>query len=280
MKMINLNENSNLEEVQRKISYWFNNIDLLLQAFTRSSYSAQYGGENNEVLEFLGDKVLDMYVTKVIADRFGFMKSQSEYYDEDEDNNEYCIIAHKNEGDFTELRKEIVNNKTLAKRIDKLGFAKYMYLGDSDLDNNVVNQEKVKADLFEAILGAIAIDCDWNQDDLQNSVEFMLKIDDFLEDVDTKEERPTKFKEENAVNTLKEMAEHGRCSIPEYYQSDEQVEIKDGTLMWECTCYIRNWGIQKTAYATSKKGAKRYAAYLVLCDYFGLHDEFSEEDED
>lgn len=280
MKMINLNEDSNLEEVQRKISYWFNNIDLLLQAFTRSSYSAQYGGENNEVLEFLGDKVLDMYVTKVIADRFGFMKSQSEYYDEDEDNNEYCIIAHKNEGDFTELRKEIVNNKTLAKRIDKLGFAKYMYLGDSDLDNNVVNQEKVKADLFEAILGAIAIDCDWNQDDLQNSVEFMLKIDDFLEDVDTKEERPTKFKEENAVNTLKEMAEHGRCSIPEYYQSDEQVEIKDGTLMWECTCYIRNWGIQKTAYATSKKGAKRYAAYLVLCDYFGLHDEFSEEDED
>ena len=280
MKMINLNENSNLEEVQRKISYWFNNIDLLLQAFTRSSYSAQYGGENNEVLEFLGDKVLDMYVTKVIADRFGFMKSQSEYYDEDEDNNEYCIIAHKNEGDFTELRKEIVNNKTLAKRIDKLGFAKYMYLGDSDLDNNVVNQEKVKADLFEAILGAIAIDCDWNQDDLQNSVKFMLKIDDFLEDVDTEEERPTKFKEENAVNTLKEMAEHGRCSIPEYYQSDEQVEIKDGTLMWECTCYIKNWGIQKTAYATSKKGAKRYAAYLVLCDHFGLHDEFSEDNED
>lgn len=88
MKMINLNENSHLEEVQRKISYRFNNIDLLLQAFTRSSYSAQFGGENNEVLEFIGDKVLDMYVTKIIADDFGFMKSQSDYYDEEEDNDE------------------------------------------------------------------------------------------------------------------------------------------------------------------------------------------------
>ena len=88
MKMINLNENSHLEEVQSKIDYFFNNIDLLLQAFTRSSYSAQFGGENNEVLEFIGDKVLDMYVTKIIADDFGFMKSQSDYYDEEEDNDE------------------------------------------------------------------------------------------------------------------------------------------------------------------------------------------------
>lgn len=275
MKMINLNEDSHLEEVQEKIDYSFNNIDLLLQAFTRSSYSAQFGGENNEVLEFIGDKVLDMYVTKIIADDFGFMKSQSDYYDEEEDNDEYCIVAHHNEGDFTELRKTIVNNKTLAKKIDKLGFAKYLYLGDSDLDNNVVSQEKVKADLFEAILGAIAIDCDWDSDVLQNSVEVMLNINEFLDEVDTEEERPAKFQEDNAINTLKEMAEHGRCSIPEYYQSDEMVELKDGRMMWECTCYVRSWRIEKTAYATSKKSAKKYAAYLVLCDYFNLEDEYS-----
>lgn len=274
MEMINLTDDYNLEEVQRKIDYSFDNIDLLLQAFTRSSYSAQFGGENNEVLEFIGDKVLDMYVTKIIADKFGFMKSQSKYYDEKEDNDEYCIVAHHNEGDFTELRKTIVNNKTLAKRIDKLGFAKYLYLGDSDLDNNVVNQEKVKADLFEAILGAIAIDCDWNPDDLQNSVDVMLNINEFLDEVDTEEERPAKFQEDNAINTLKEMAEHGRCSIPEYDLSDEMVELNDGRMMWKCKCYVRSWRIEKTAYATSKRLAKKYAAYLVLCDYFNLEDEY------
>ena len=72
----------------------------------------------DEVLEFLGDRVLDFYVVKVIADRFGFTKSQTDYYDEENDDDEYCIVAHKNESDFTELKKEIVSNKTLAKRID------------------------------------------------------------------------------------------------------------------------------------------------------------------
>ena len=278
MKMQDLREH--LDVVQKKIGYWFENEDLLLQAFTRSSYSSQHGGENNEVLEFLGDRVLDFYVVKVIADRFGFVKSQSDYYDEENDLDEYCIVAHKNEADFTELKKQIVSNETLAKTIDKLGLFKYMYLGDTDLENPKFkdNLIKVKADLFEAILGAVAIDSDWNQDELQNVVEFMLQIDDFLADVDTEEPRPSKFQLENAVTTLKELAEKGRCSIPEYYQAEEQVLMNDGTLMWECTCYIRSWAMKHTAYATSKKEAKRYAAYLVLCDFYGLPDEFSEED--
>lgn len=278
MKMQDLREH--LDDVQKKIGYWFDNEDLLLQAFTRSSYSSQHGGENNEVLEFLGDRVLDFYVVKVFADRFGFVKSQSDYYDEENDLDEYCIVAHKNEADFTELKKQIVSNETLAKTIDKLRLFKYMYLGDTDLENPKFkdNMIKVKADLFEAILGAVAIDSDWNQDELQNVVEFMLQIDDFLADVDTEEPRPSKFQLENAVTTLKELAEKGRCSIPEYDQSEEQVLMNDGSLMWECTCYIRSWAMKHTAYATSKKEAKRYAAYLVLCDYFGLPDEFSEED--
>lgn len=274
MEMQNLNEH--LEEVQQKIDYSFGNIDLLLQAFTRSSYSTQYGGENNEVLEFIGDKVLDFYVVKTIAERFGFMKSQSEYYDKDNDNEEFCIVAHKNESDFTEIKKEIVSNKTLAKRIDALGFAKYMYLGESDIENNVASQEKVKADLFEAILGAIAIDSDWDAEVLQKSTEYMLNIGRFLSNVDTEEQRPDKFKEENAVTTLKELAEHGNCSIPEYVLFDRQVE-KDGRLWWTCDCIVRSWGIQETVYATSKKEAKRYAAYRVLCSYYGLPDEYDED---
>ena len=46
--------------VQGQIGYDFKNIDLLNQAFTRRSYSEENGGENNEVLEFIGDKVLDL----------------------------------------------------------------------------------------------------------------------------------------------------------------------------------------------------------------------------
>lgn len=274
MKTKNLKEYIN--EVQEKIDYRFDNIDLLLQAFTRSSYSIQYGTKNNEVLEFIGDRAVDYYVVKIIAEEFGFMQEQSDYYDQENDLNEFCIIANKNEADFTELKKQIVSNKTLAKCIDRLGFAKFMYLGDTDIENNIANQEKVKADLFEAIIGAITIDCDWNQKYIQNSIEYMLNIDKFLANIDTEEVRPDKFKEENAINALKELAEHGKCSIPKYDESDNQVEMSDGRLMWQCTCFVRSWGIKKNAYGTSKKIAKKYSAYLVLCEHYNIPNEYED----
>ena len=60
-----------LSFVQRQIGYEFKNLDLLEQAFTRRSYTEESGGENNEVLEVLGDKVLDFIVVKILSERFG-----------------------------------------------------------------------------------------------------------------------------------------------------------------------------------------------------------------
>lgn len=267
------NLDKHFEQVQSDIGYSFRNPDLLYQAFTRSSYSAQYGTENNEVLEFIGDRVIDFYVVKIIADRFGFFKSDSDYYDEDEDMDEFCIVANKDEADFTAIKQQIVSNKNLAANIDELNFARYLYLGDSDVDNHVEQQTKVKADLLEAIIGAIAIDCEWNPAIIEQAVSNLLQIDDYLDDVDVEEERPDKFKIENAVTTLKELAEQGKCSRPEYEISDEP-EYIDGQQWWKCICTVRSWGIIKSGYATSKKEAKRYAAYLVLCTHYDLPNEF------
>ena len=55
------------EMVQGQIGYKFKNIDLLNQAFTRRSYTEENGGENNEILEFIGDKALDLAVVKVLV---------------------------------------------------------------------------------------------------------------------------------------------------------------------------------------------------------------------
>lgn len=266
-----------IEKIQEKLGYSFNNLDLLYQAFTRKSYSIQYGSEHNEVLEFIGDSVLNYHITKIIDDEFGFLKENSDYYDEDNDNNEYCIVANLDESDFTELRKKIISNKTLAKAIDRLGFAKYLFLGDVDINNNVSKNKKVKADLFEAIIGAITIDSEWDSDSIEESISCMLNIDKFLDEVDTEEIRPDKFKLENAITTLKELAEQGACSMPEYYFEDEEVE-EDGEYWWACTCHVDSWRIEKKGLSKSKKGAKRYAAYLVLCDYYNIPNEYEDYD--
>ena len=66
-----MNENQ-IAFIQEQIGgYRFNNPGLLEQAFTRRSYSEENGGENNEVLEFYGDKVLDFIVVKLFSEWYG-----------------------------------------------------------------------------------------------------------------------------------------------------------------------------------------------------------------
>lgn len=170
----------NLEEIQNQIGYKFKNSDLLFQAFTRRSYSKENGGENNETLEFVGDRVLDFYVTKILMDNYGYMKSELDDYDSDEGWDEFAVDKYDNEGKLTNIKKRFVNKKMLAHRIDLLDFQDYLFMGKGDIKQNKQNEESVKEDLFEAILGAIAIDSNWDQESLENSVSFMLNIDHYL----------------------------------------------------------------------------------------------------
>ena len=62
-----------------KTGYYIRSNSLFIQAFTRSSYSAEQGGENNEILEFIGDQILSYYVVKIIAKYYGALNSDCEY---------------------------------------------------------------------------------------------------------------------------------------------------------------------------------------------------------
>lgn len=158
------------DEVESQIGYEFKNRLLLQQAFTRKSYTQEtHDGENNEVLEFIGDKVLDLVIVKVLTEYYGEINNDKEYE------------CEHNEGKLTEFKKHLVESKMLAERIDEMGFADYLIMGKGDIKNNVQNETHVKEDLFEAILGAVALDSDWEMDSMQDAVEMMLHLDCYLE---------------------------------------------------------------------------------------------------
>ena len=163
-----------LQFIQDQIGYTFKNTDLLQQAFVRRSYSEENGGENNEVLEFIGDKVLDLFVVKLLATQYGFMTGQSEDWNE--------FACQKTEAQLTEIKKLLVQKKTLAARIEVLGLADYLIMGKGDIQRHADQEYSVKEDLFEAILGAIAIDSSWDMTALDNAVEIMLAPDSILTD--------------------------------------------------------------------------------------------------
>lgn len=67
-----------------------------------------------------------------------------------------------------------------------MDLADYLIMGNGDVQNNTNQQMSVKEDLFEAIIGAVALDSDWDIAVLQDIVLIMLNPDSYLKD-DAKE---------------------------------------------------------------------------------------------
>ncbi len=104
-------------------------------------------------------------------------------------------------------------------------------------------------------------------------VDNLVGVYDYFASIDIDEARPEEYTLDNSVNTLKELAEHGHCSMPSYV-FDEKV-FEDGSSKWICTISIVSWDIKLIATASNKKDSKKYAAYKALCKHFNMHDEFT-----
>ena len=137
--MIDLNEMNDLnalDELEEKIGYKFGNREYLRHAMTHSSLSGGKNFECNERLEFLGDAVLQLAVSKYL---FTNMQSMSE-------------------GELTKLRASIVCENSLysfAKRID---LGKYILLGFSEERSGGRDRKSILSDAFEAMIAAVYLD--------------------------------------------------------------------------------------------------------------------------
>ena len=199
-------EQNDLNFIQSQIGYTFNNLDLLWQAFTRRSYSEENGGENNEVLEFIGDKILDLFVVKLLilqnSNAVGLSKKHDPklrntwFFELEKETfpEKNVLVSNYSEAELTDMKKLLVQKKTLANRIDELGIGYFLLMGSGDIQQNIGQENSVKEDLFEAILGAIAIDCNWDMEKLQSAVEIMLAPESVLADGDA-EDYPTMIQE-------------------------------------------------------------------------------------
>ena len=105
--------NKNLSELMQTIHYEFENIDLLKNALTHSSYANEKcikKYKDNERLEFLGDAVLEL--------------TSSDYI--------YKNYADMDEGRMTRLRASIVCEPTLAICARAIGLDKFVMLGKGE----------------------------------------------------------------------------------------------------------------------------------------------------
>lgn len=130
-----------LSELQETIGYRFSDLQRLKNALTHSSYAneATSKGENaksNERLEFLGDSVLSLVVSRYLFE-------------------EYPTLP---EGDLSKIRAQTVCEKTLALFARKISLGDYLLLGHGEYQNKGNERDSILADAFEALLAALYLD--------------------------------------------------------------------------------------------------------------------------
>lgn len=125
-----------LDELGERLGIALRDPEALRQAFVHSSYfneNRQLVSGHNERLEFLGDAVIGLVVSRLLYER---------YPDEDE-------------GLLTARRAALVNRDALAAMALELGLDRYLLLGRGEMEAGGAARPSLLAGLFEAVAGAI-----------------------------------------------------------------------------------------------------------------------------
>ena len=125
-------------ELQSEIGYSFRDPALLKLALTHPSVAHEQGlpVHTNQRLEFLGDAVLQLVLTRELYEKFpGF-----------------------GEGPLTKARAKLVNRRSLAEHARQLSLGKYLIVSRGEEISRGRERPSALADTFEALLGAIFLD--------------------------------------------------------------------------------------------------------------------------
>jgi len=130
------------KKLEKKLSYSFKDLSLLTQAITHTSYTNENPAglyPDNERLEFLGDAVLDLIITRLLIDKF----------------------PEATEGELSRLRSALVNEQRLSSMANSFDVGKYLLLGKGEDITGGRNKDSILAAAYEAIIGAIYLDSDF-----------------------------------------------------------------------------------------------------------------------
>lgn len=129
---------SDLGTLQTRLGYSFQDKSLLRLALTHPSVAHEQGTvvQHNQRLEFLGDAVLQLILTRVLYERFPGVS----------------------EGPLTKARAQLVNRRALAEQGLRLGLGEHLILSRGEELNRGRERPSTLADTFEALVGAIFLD--------------------------------------------------------------------------------------------------------------------------
>ena len=128
-----------MKDLEAALGYRFQNIQLLQNALTHSSYANERWHNSllsNERLEFLGDSVLGMLVAEYL----------------------YHNFPNRPEGELTRMRADMVCEQTLAAAATRIGIGEHLLLGHGEERFGGRSRNSILADAMESVIAACFLD--------------------------------------------------------------------------------------------------------------------------
>ena len=205
-----------------KLGYQFQDVDLLKKALTHKSLSSQH----NERLEFLGDALLNLYVTEYLYNKFDSL----------------------DEGKLTQFKATIVSRESLAKIARDIGLSDFIRKGKGEkLEGN-----SIPGNTVEALIGAVFLDSNYSK---TNKFLSRLLKENLLILEESKDLKDPKSK-------LQEHLQKRNFQLPLY--SLKQNGSKGKKMEFKVFCEVKDLNMTATGTGQSRKKAELSAAQKIL----------------
>ncbi len=125
-----------MDALQKALGYVFKDRSLMETALTHPSYAGEHRTPHYQRLEFLGDAVLELSISRIL----------------------YFQLPGVDEGRLTRLRAELVREETLFVIAKKIGLGKFIRLSIGEDRTGGREKPSILSDITEALIAAVYLD--------------------------------------------------------------------------------------------------------------------------
>lgn len=221
-------QSKGLQALQERIGYSFKDEALLAKAVVHASAREQRRGDDNERLEFLGDRVLGLTIAELL----------------------YGHFPDEAEGDLARRFNRLVRRETCAEVARAMQLGEHLVLSSSEKSAGGSDNVNILADACEALLGAIFLDGGFRK------AKKLIHI--YWKPLLQQDEGPLAADPKTA---LQEWAQGHRLKLPRYVEVSRSGPDHDPLFVMEVT--IERLAPQRGE-GSSKRMAERNAAAAML----------------
>ena len=172
-------QNKEISDLENTISFKFNDQSILRRSLTHKSFDKD---DNNETLEFLGDRVLGLVISEKLINEF----------------------PNEPEGLLDKRYSKLVNKETCHKVSQSLNLGDFILLGSTEINSKGNEKKSILADACESLIGAIYSDSGYEE-----SRKFIFKFwNKEFESLDNNLVDPKSFLQEWTLKRYKELPEY------------------------------------------------------------------------